>query len=87
MTSQHDPGPRHQRQAQPSPMRFWPVLILFLVLAVFLLWEEHKAHILGALPWVLILVLCPLMHIFMHGGHGHGSHGDHGNRRRQDGED
>nr|WP_258364165.1 DUF2933 domain-containing protein [Halomonas sp. LBP4] len=35
----------------------------------FLLWEEHKVHLLGALPW-LILLACPLMHVFMHGGHG-----------------
>ena len=35
---------------------------------------EHKVHILGALPYLLLL-LCPLMHLFMHGG-GHGHH-DH----------
>jgi hypothetical protein len=29
------------------------------------------------LPWLLILA-CPLMHVFMHGGHGgHGGHGEH----------
>jgi hypothetical protein len=26
--------------------------------------------------------LCPLMHFFMHGGHGHGSHGQHDRDRR-----
>ena len=37
------------------------------------LWQEHSAHILGALPYLLLLA-CPLMHYFMHGGHGgHGS--------------
>ena len=49
------------------------VLIGFLAIAAFFLWEEHKAHLLGALPYVLLL-LCPLMHLFMHGG-GHGDHG------------
>ena len=35
----------------------------------------QRAHVLGALIW-LPLLLCPLMHIFMHGGHGgHGGHG------------
>ncbi|XBY61391.1 DUF2933 domain-containing protein (plasmid) [Vreelandella sp. SM1641] len=50
-----------------------------LALAVmgFLLWEEHRVHLLGALPWVILLA-CPLMHVFMHGGHGgHGSDSDH----------
>jgi hypothetical protein len=29
---------------------------------------------LGALPY-LVFLACPLMHIFMHGGHGHGHQG------------
>lgn len=48
------------------------VMIGFLAIAGFFLWEEHKAHLLGALPYALLL-LCPLMHLF-HGGHG--GHGD-----------
>lgn len=40
----------------------------------FLVYEGHGAHLLGLLPYLLILS-CPLMHIFMHGGHGgHGHH-------------
>lgn len=35
---------------------------------------EHRQHLFGLLPF-LILLLCPLMHLFMHGGHGHGKHG------------
>lgn len=57
-----------------SNRRFWLVIGTFLAIAGFMLWEEHKVHMLGALPW-LILALCPLMHVFMHGGHGgHGGH-------------
>lgn len=53
-------------------------LIGFLAIAIYFLWEEHQAHILGALPWTLLL-LCPFLHFFMHGGHGgHGSHDGHG---------
>lgn len=52
-------------------------LIGFLAVAIFFLWEEHQAHILGALPWALLL-LCPFLHFFLHGGHGgHGSHDGH----------
>lgn len=52
-----------------SPAGF--VLIGFLVIAGIYLWMEHRAHLLGALVW-LPLLLCPLMHLFMH--HGHGDH-------------
>ncbi|WP_420389495.1 DUF2933 domain-containing protein [Marinobacter sp.] len=54
--------------------RFKITLGIFAVIALVLLWGEHKVHLLGALPW-LILLACPLIHVFMHGGHG--SHGGH----------
>ena len=46
----------------------------FFVLAGYLLWAEHAAHLKLAIPFLpyLILLACPLLHIFMHGGHGHG---------------
>ena len=50
----------------------------FAAIALFFLWEEHKAHILGALPYALLL-LCPLLHFF-HGGRG--SHGDTDNQHK-----
>lgn len=50
---------------------------IFLAIAVFFLWEEHRAHILGALPYVLLL-LCPLTHLLMHGRHGGHSGGGNG---------
>ena len=43
----------------------------FLAIAGLLLFTEHRAHVLGLLPF-LILLACPLMHIFMH--HGHANH-------------
>ena len=46
------------------------VLIGFLAIAAFFLWTEHRAHLLGILPYLLVLA-CPLMHLFHHGGHGH----------------
>jgi hypothetical protein len=42
----------------------------FAAIAVFLLFTEHRAHLLGVLPW-LFLAACPLMHFFHHGGHRH----------------
>ena len=51
--------------------------IAFLAIGAFFLITEHRAHLLGWLPW-LILLACPLLHMFMHGGHGgHGNHGGH----------
>jgi hypothetical protein len=44
-------------------------LIVFLGIAAFFLITEHGAHLFGVLPFALLL-LCPLMHLFMHGGHG-----------------
>ena len=63
-----------------APRRHWRMTIgLVVALAVlgFLLLSEHRAHTLGALPYLLIL-LCPLMHLFMHGGHGEGPSGPKG---------
>lgn len=51
------------------------LLIVALVGGFFLL-TEHRAHLLGWLPFILILA-CPLMHVFMHHGHG-GKHSGHG---------
>ncbi len=53
----------------------------FLVIAGFFLFEEHRAHVLGALPFLLLLA-CPLMHLFMHHGEhgGYGKHDEHNGR-------
>jgi len=45
--------------------------IVFGVAAAYFLWTEHRAHVLQYLPWSFLLI-CPLMHLFMH--HGHGAH-------------
>lgn len=55
------------------------VLLAFLAIAAFFLVAEHTAHVAGLLPYALLL-LCPLLHLFMHRGHGaHGNQGDQGN--------
>lgn len=69
--SAHD---SHHDHGERVPKSFWAsrafvVFLGFAAIAVVLLWNEHKAHILGALPYVFLLA-CPLLHMFMHGGHG-----------------
>jgi hypothetical protein len=52
------------------------VFIGFIVIAAVLLAYEHRLHLsglLGLLPF-LFLLACPLMHLFMHHGHGHDGH-------------
>lgn len=71
---------QHHQSGQPEGS-FWTsraflVCAAFLVIAGVLLWTEHLAHALGYLPFLLILA-CPLMHMFMHRGHGHGGHAHH----------
>lgn len=52
------------------------VMCGFLVAIAFLLATGHTAHLLGYVPYLLLLA-CPLMHVFMHRGHGgDGSHHD-----------
>lgn len=69
--------PTERPQASPAPepasKRGRLVFIAFVAIAIFFLAAEHRAHLFGFLPWLLVL-LCPLMHFFMHGGHGHGGH-------------
>ena len=55
------------------------VLAGFLVIAAFFLLTEHWAHVMGVLPFLLLLA-CPLMHLFMHGRHG----GHHHSAGQQD---
>lgn len=51
----------------------------FLGVAGFFLITEHRAHVLGALP-LLLLALCPLLHLVGHGGHNHGDEPPKGGR-------
>nr|WP_281806893.1 DUF2933 domain-containing protein [Methylocystis echinoides] len=46
-----------------------PILFLYAIAAAFLIYW-HWRHILDALPFLVVLA-CPLMHLFMHHGHGH----------------
>jgi hypothetical protein len=58
-----------QNPGRWTPPRINWVLMGFLAIAAFFLFTEHRAHLLGALPF-LLLALCPLLHFFGHRGHG-----------------
>ena len=58
----------NQRRAVSKPI----VLIGIAALVAFLVLNGHGNHLLSLAP-LLILLACPLMHLFMH--HGHGGHG------------
>ena len=68
---------RHDHEPWGSRMKF--VLIGFALIGGFFLLAEHRAHVLPYLPW-LLLAACPLMHMFMHGGHSHGGNAPRGVR-------
>lgn len=57
------------------------VILVLVSFAGFILFREHQSHILQNLPYI-ILLLCPLMHIFMHGSHE--SHGEHANKEKSE---
>lgn len=72
------PSPAY-RPTRPQPLRwvFWG----FIAIAAFFLWTEHRAHLISGLSWLpfVLILACPLMHVFMHRGHGgHGGHGHAG---------
>lgn len=46
----------------------------FVLVAAFYVLREHYAHVLAVLPYLLLLA-CPLMHLFV--PHGHGGHVGH----------
>lgn len=67
----------HNPAEHEAPPRFWSSrhaigLVIIGAVAAYFLLTEHLAHVVGALPFLLLLA-CPLMHVFMH--HGHGGHG------------
>jgi hypothetical protein len=78
----HSPQPAQGLEHDSAPP-FWRSryalgLLVFGAIAAYFLLSEHRAHFFGALPFLLLLA-CPFMHMFMHGGHG-GHGGGHGHQ-------
>jgi hypothetical protein len=76
MTFQDHSGNQDEPRGSFLTSRTGLALLGFIIITGALLLTEHRAHVWGLLIW-LPLLACPLMHIFMHGGHA--GHGDHGN--------
>lgn len=55
-----------------TPSRTSLALASLGIIIAFVVLKEHWGHALGVLPY-LILLACPLLHIFSHGDHG-GAH-------------
>ncbi|HWH73349.1 DUF2933 domain-containing protein [Methylibium petroleiphilum] len=81
MDHDHDEPNRRPRGFWRS--RYAIGLLVFAAIALFFLLTEHRAHTLGALPYVL-LAASPFLHIFMHRGHSHGHRDAHGDKRPPD---
>jgi hypothetical protein len=62
----------NEQSANTSVKQNWPIVLILSIIGFYLV-TEHTAHLLGILPW-LILLACPFIHIFMHRGHDHASH-------------
>jgi hypothetical protein len=80
MTHRHTPPTRSWLRT-PSGV----VLLGFLAIAAFFLVTEHRAHVLGVLPYVFFL-LCLVLHLLLHRGHGngHAGHDTHEDRSQGD---
>jgi hypothetical protein len=82
MTSHELPHPETDEASYRRRLRWG--LGVFLAIAVFFLWKEHRAHLFGVLPWLLLLA-CPLMHMLMRRRH-NGQHGGAGGSPDKPGE-
>jgi hypothetical protein len=69
----------------PFGIPVWLAVCVLGSVALFFAWTEHRAHLLGALPYLLFLA-CPLTHLLMHRGHhsGHDQGADESADGRED---
>ena len=65
----HDPSQPGAQTPGFWNSRYSIGMLVLGAIAGYLLFSEHRAHFIGALP-LLLLLACPLMHVFMHRGHG-----------------
>ena len=74
MKTEHDHTANSINNPPPRPALAWQgAAIMVAVIIGFFVLREHWGHVFGFLPYLLLLA-CPLMHLFMHHDHGHGHH-------------
>jgi hypothetical protein len=73
--------PETQKTTQSSQWQW--VYWVFAAVGAYYLVTRHSAHLLDYLPYVLLMA-CPLMHLFHRHG-GHGSQHDHQRDNRKEG--
>ncbi|MFC1664851.1 DUF2933 domain-containing protein [Pseudomonadota bacterium] len=63
---------QHSRLDKSSKNRTAFILIPLLGVILYLLWSEYEVQLKALSPYLpyLFLLVCPLMHVFMHRGHG-----------------
>jgi len=54
------------------------------IIVLFSVFREHWGHLFGLIPY-LILLACPLMHLFDHHGGHHAGHGEHDTKKEPPG--
>lgn len=62
--------PASHRAVEPMPRNTKLTLLSALAIGAFFVLREHWNHVLGLAPYLLLL-LCPLMHLFGHRRHNH----------------
>ena len=72
MATGHEHHQHNHQNRSGSPRFKWGLVAVLAIIAYFL-FSEHRAHFISYLPY-LILLACPFLHMFMHGGHD--AHGD-----------
>lgn len=76
-------GSSIQEQVRRRRTAWMTAAVMLAVVGGVYLVQRHWTHLSG--NWVyLVLLACPLMHLFMH--RGHGGHGGHGSHRARNGD-
>lgn len=61
-------APKKWRRVLVGTPLGWVITLALAALGAYL-FVNHSGHVIATLPY-LLLMACPLIHIFMHGGHG-----------------
>ena len=77
MLTNHLPTPNPTTRSCRAARALWIVAAMTALIGALFLLRERSGHVAGYWPYLLLLA-CPLMHLFMHGGHGGHGHDGHG---------